>query len=123
MTEGAGQALGIVTLLGDFGLAMPTVALADAGAAIGIVRRAGLGKLMHLNVRYRWLQDRLKSSQMELCEAHGLENPADMVTENVSQVLLAKYLEAVGRRGVPEGLRQHPCWEPSVGRATRRSGS
>ena len=118
MTEGAGQALGIVTLVGDFGLAMPTVALADAGAAIGIVRRAGLGKLMHLNVRYR-----LKSSQRELCKAHGLENPADMVTENVSQVLLAKYLEAVGRRGVPEGLRQHPCWEPSVGRATRRSGS
>ena len=92
MTKGAAQALGIMTLFDDFGLALRTVVHADASAAIWIVRRAGLGKLRHLNVRYLWLQDHLESSQMELCNVHGLENLADMLTKNLVPVPLAKHL-------------------------------
>ena len=77
MIAGAAQALGTMTLLDVFGLAVPAVALADAGAAIGMVRCAGLGKLRHLNVRCTWPQDHLKSSQMELRKAHVSENPAE----------------------------------------------
>ena len=59
LTKGASQALGVMTLLEDFGFRTRSVLHTDAGAAIGIVRRAGLGKLRHLNVRYLWLQDHL----------------------------------------------------------------
>ena len=42
----------MMSLLGDFGVAVSVTIHTDASAAIGIVRRAGLGKLRHLNVRY-----------------------------------------------------------------------
>ena len=57
MIAGAAQALGTMTLLDVFGLAVPAVALADAGAAIGMVRCAGLWQAealersMHLATR------------------------------------------------------------------------
>ena len=45
LTEGASQALGLMSLLGDLGQAVKTTLFTDASAAIGIVRRSGFGKL------------------------------------------------------------------------------
>ena len=55
-----------MTLLEDFGITTRSVLHTDASAAIGIVRRAGVGKLRHLNVRYVWLQDHFRSGQQDL---------------------------------------------------------
>ena len=52
LTKGAGQGLGMMTLMEDLGVPTSVTVHTDASAAIGIVRRAGLGKLRHLNVRY-----------------------------------------------------------------------
>ena len=57
LTKGAAQGLGMMTLMEDFGIPTAVTVHTDASAAIGLVRRAGLGKLRHLNVRYVWLQD------------------------------------------------------------------
>ena len=46
-TKGAAQALGMMTLIPDFGLNLNATVHTDASAAIGIVRRTGLGKLRH----------------------------------------------------------------------------
>ena len=54
LTKGAAQGLGLMTMLADFGTAVECTVHTDASAAIGIVRRAGFGKLRHLNVRYLW---------------------------------------------------------------------
>ena len=51
LTKGAAQGLGMMSLLSDFGVAVSVTIHTDASAAIGIVRRAGLGKLRHLNLR------------------------------------------------------------------------
>ena len=79
LTKGASQVLGLMSLLQDFGVVVSATVHTDASAAIGIVRRAGLGKLRHLNVRYLWLQDKVKVEDFELFNVVGLANPADLM--------------------------------------------
>ena len=96
LTKGASQALGVMTLLEDFGIKTRSTLHTDASAAIGIVRRAGLGKLRHLNVRYLWLQDHLRSGQMDLRKVAGVANAADLVTKHLGPGKAKDHLEAIG---------------------------
>ena len=96
LTKGASQAFGVMTLFEDFGVTTRAVLHTDASAAIGIVRRAGLGKLRHLNVRYLWLQDHLRSGQMDLHKVAGVANAADLVTKHLGPGKAKDHLEAIG---------------------------
>ena len=96
LTKGVSQALGVMTLLEDFSLRTRSVLHTDASAAIGIVRRAGLGKLRHLNVRYFWLQDHLRGGQMDLHKVAGVANAADLVTKHLGPGKAKDHLEAIG---------------------------
>ena len=93
LTKGAAQALGFITLLADLGVEVSATVHTDASAAIGIARRAGLGKLRHLNVRYLWLQQELQGTELTLHKVHGLANPADLVTKHLNQQSANKHLE------------------------------
>ena len=93
LTKGAAQALGFITLLADLGVEVSATVHTDASAAIGIARRAGLGKLRHLNVRYLWLQQELQGTELTLHKVHGLANPADLVTKHFNQQSASKHLE------------------------------
>ena len=53
--------------------------VANASAAIGMVRRSGLDKLCHLNVRYLCLQDLLKNGKVS-----GAANPVDLATKHLA---------------------------------------
>ena len=57
LTKGAAQALGFMTLMADLVVTVQAAVHTDASAAIGIVRRCGVVKLTHFNVRYLCLQD------------------------------------------------------------------
>ena len=96
LTKGTAQGLGLVSLMADFGVAISVTVHTDASAAIGIVRRAGLGKLRHLNVRYLWIQGQVKSDAIKLLKVLGTENPADLLTKNLHANLMAKHLEYLG---------------------------
>ena len=98
LTKGAAQALGFITLMADMGVQVKATVHTDASAAIGIARRAGLGKLRHLNVRYLWLQHELQSIELTLHKVHGLENPADLVTKHLNQHLARKHMEILDMR-------------------------
>ena len=98
LTKGAAQALGIMTMLLDLGAEANATIHADASAAIGIVRRTGLGKLRHLNVRYLWLQDHLKGDNLKLTKVAGAENPSDLVTKHLSAAVAKGHLERLCMR-------------------------
>ena len=98
LTKGAAQALGFITLMADMGVKVRATVHTDASAAIGIARRAGLGKLRHLNVRYLWLQHELQSPELTLHKVHGLSNPADLVTKHLAQHLARKHLDVLEMR-------------------------
>ena len=85
-----------MALLEDFGIKTRSTLHTNANAAIGIVRRAGLGKLRHLNVRYLWLQDHLRSGQMEFHKVAGVANAADLVTKHLCFGKAKDHLEAIG---------------------------
>ena len=98
LTKGAAQALGIMTMLLDLGAETNATIHADASAAIRIVRRTGLGKLRHLNVRDLWLQDQLKGDNMKLTKVAGTENPSDIVTKHFGATITKGHLERLCMR-------------------------
>ena len=98
LTKGAAQGLGMMTLMEDFGIPTAVTVHTDASAAIGIVRRAGLGKLRHLNVRYFWLQSQVKQEAIGIQKVAGADNPADLVTKHLNAETMKKHMERVGVR-------------------------
>ena len=60
VVKGATEGLGMQSLLRDFGFEAAVHLLSDATAAIGIVRRLGLGRVRHLATADLWIQQRLR---------------------------------------------------------------
>ena len=122
LTKGASQALGVMALLEDFGIKIRSALHTDASAAIGIVRRAGLGKLRHLNVRYLWLQDHLRGGEMDLHKVAGVANAADLVTKHLGPGKAKNHLEAIGVR-IEDGRATSAPTLSSLNRALRGQGA
>ena len=95
---GAAQALGMQSLLKDLGWHVKLRIHSDATAAIGICRRKGLGKIRHLATTDLWIQDKVRSKQLELVKILGTENPADVLTKYVARQLIEAALSKVGLR-------------------------
>ena len=51
------ETLGMQAYANDMGLELPAEMFADASAALGIIARAGLGKVRHLRTQALWLQE------------------------------------------------------------------
>ena len=81
VTKAAAEAMGIRALLADFGLTVSLELHADATAAIGMCKRLGLGRVRHLAVSDLWLQQRVRSKDLQLFKAPGKVNIADIFTK------------------------------------------
>ena len=90
--RGASIALGLQSLAKDLRVELRIDILTDATAAIGICRRRGLGKIRHLHVSDRWVQERLERGDFMLSRIARFENPADMFTKHVTRDLLSKHM-------------------------------
>ena len=86
--KGASSALGFQSMLRDFGMSGSITLYTDSSAARGIIHRAGLGKLRHLETGYLWLQSAVKAKKLQIRKVLGTENPADLLTK------LTKHLPA-----------------------------
>ena len=96
MVKGSASALGVISLMADFGIAINAKVHSDSSAAIGIVNRQGLGKVRHLNVQYLWLQDRVKRRDLTIAKVLGLENPADLMTKYLDNLSIIKHMWRMG---------------------------
>ena len=96
--KAAAEGIGASSLLADLGWkARPRVCL-DAEAAKGIASRRGLGKMCHLEVRYLWLQEVVRSGRLQLKKVRGTDNPADVLTKPLKDDAVFGLLHAVGVR-------------------------
>ena len=95
LTRGATNAIGMVSLMADFGIDVHLKIHTDSSAAIGIVSRQGVGKLRHVRVQYLWIQSRVQDGELSIHKVAGKENPADLLTKNVTTAEADKYLEAL----------------------------
>ncbi len=82
VVRGAGAGLGYRSLLADLGQTLPLRVWTDSSAALGICSRQGLGKLRHLDTHALWIQQAVRSKQVDLRKIAGEANPADLFTKH-----------------------------------------
>ena len=56
----------------------------DASAAVGIVKRRGLGRIRHIDVTQLWLQEKVAEGVIEINKVNTKENVSDGLTKGVS---------------------------------------
>ena len=85
------------------------------------MRRTGLGKLRHLNVRYFWLQDQVRQEAIGLQKVAGADNPADLVTKHLNAEAMKKHMARLGVNTSGGRARSAPMLG-ALGRRGRRVG-
>ena len=109
LTKAATQITGIISLAADFGVTLRGTVRTDSNVAIGITHRSGLGgRCRHIKVQYLWIQERVKTGELQLKKVVGTENPADLMTKAVAADTLDAHLKRMG-------------FEPRGGRAGKAS--
>jgi hypothetical protein len=96
IVKSSAEALGLKSLLSDFGIWVTLAVKSDASAAIGMVKREGLGKVRHLAVADLWIQQRRATGEILYEKTDGLTNPADMMTKSVGGDKISKFLDSLG---------------------------
>ena len=92
------ETLGIQAYSADFGLTHKTEMFADASAALGIIARAGLGKVRHLCTQALSLQETRQEGRFKFTKVPGEANPADAGTKYMAGPLLEKHVAAMGAK-------------------------
>ena len=96
VTKAAAEALGVQSVLSDFGVTVKLEIHSDATAAIGICKRQGLGRVRHLATADLWVQQRVRSKDLKLFKLPGKENPSDLMTKYKSGPEASKFLSMLG---------------------------
>jgi hypothetical protein len=98
IVKGSTEAIGMKSVLEDFGIWVRLRVCSDASAAIGMVNREGLGKVRHLAVADLWVQAKRASKEIAYEKVGGDSNPADMLTKGVNGEKTQRYLSWLGYR-------------------------
>ena len=69
----------------------------DSSAAIGVVKRSGLGgRTRHVQVQYLWVQGELRNGNLGIAKVDSHSNPADILTKCVGADVFNKHLATLG---------------------------
>ena len=82
-------------MLADLGIDSKIILYTDSSAARGIIHRAGLGKLRHLETGYLWLQAAVAKKRLQVRKVNGLDNPGDLFTKFLSAGDMWKHLHCL----------------------------
>ena len=85
----------MVAIMEEFGVHVDLVIKSDAVAAIGIVKRQGLGRVRHLAVGDLWVQQKAKNKDAYYQKLPGERNTADMMTKAVEKELIDRHMQAL----------------------------
>ena len=96
VTKAAAEALGIQSVLSDFGRSVKIEIHSDATAAIGICKRQGLGRVRHLATADLWIQQKVRARELKLFKLPGKENPSDLMTKHKTAPEACKFLKMLG---------------------------
>ena len=90
------ELLGVEQLMGEWGMKVTSEVLVDSSAALGVVNRKGNGKLRHVRVGMLWIQEKQENGELIYSKVHGVENPADLMTKNLTQGIIDSHLTKLG---------------------------
>ncbi len=80
LVSGVAEALGIQSIVKDFGLDCNIRCFTDSSAAMGIVKRSGIGTFRHLQTQYLWIQEVVSSNKVSIHKVGTNDNVADLLT-------------------------------------------
>ena len=92
----AAETIGIVSIFQDFNTIVKGCVLCDASAALGIVRRKGVGKTRHIDTGFLWIQEKNESKELRFDKVLGEANPADMYTKVLASDAIRKHMSTMG---------------------------
>ena len=101
VVKGAAEGLGLQAGLRDFGHEVTLNIRSDATAAIGMVKRLGLGRVRHLSVADLWVQQRVRQGGLTMQKWPGTQNPADLMTKNLGRADTERYCDYLSFRSLP----------------------
>ena len=101
VVRGATEGLGIQAGLRDFGREVTLSIRSDATAAIGMVKRLGLGRVRHLSVADLWIQQRIRKGGMTMTKWPGVQNPADMMTKHLGRADIYRFNDYLSFKVLP----------------------
>ena len=88
--------LGCKAMLHDMNTKTSIHVHTDAEAAKGIASRTGLGKTRHIAVHVLWVQERIRTGDIQLFKVKGSENPADLLTKHLPSTTLTTLMNLYG---------------------------
>ena len=92
------ETLGLQACAADLGMTTEAEVFTDASAALGIIARAGLGKVRHLRTQALWLQEARQEGRFKFTKVPGEANPVDAGTKYMAGPLLDRHVAAMGAK-------------------------
>ena len=96
LSKGCAHGIGLRSIEADLGLSYSLEMLTDATAAMGMARRLGVGNIRHQDTALLWVQQKVRTGEVDLKKVLGTENPADALTKFLSGPELQKHVSAMG---------------------------
>ena len=90
------EGLGMQSTMQEFGIEAPLKIKGDAIAAMGMVKRQGLGRVRHLAVADLWIQQKAKDGSAKYEKLPGAQNTSDIMTKAVEAEVLARHMRELG---------------------------
>ena len=82
--------------MNEFDIQADLVVKSDAVAAIGIVKRQGLGRVRHLAVADLWVQQKSLRAEVIYKKLDGTKNTSDMLTKVVEKEVTDRHMQTLG---------------------------
>ena len=114
VTKAATEALGVQSVLADYGVESRIEIHSDATAAIGICKRQGLGRVRHLATADLWVQQKVREKVLKLCKLPGKDNPSDLMTKYKSSPEAQRFLKMLGITSRQSRARLAPARVPGA---------
>ena len=93
LVKGCYEGIGIQSFLDDAGVIPEQMGVyADAAAAIGVTKRAGIGRIRHLDVGMLWVQQKQWDKRFTVHKVEGAKNTSDMLIKNVPRELCTEHM-------------------------------
>ena len=95
IVRASAEGLGLQSVLVDFGQNLSLEVHSDATAAIGIVKREGLGRVRHLAVADLWIQQKQKLGVISYHKVPGPLNSSEVLTKRLDADTMRRHLATV----------------------------
>ena len=86
----------MIAAMEEWGIEADLVIKSDAVAAIGMVKRQGLGRIRHLAVADLWIQQKSKEGAVHYMKLDGSKNTSDILTKPVEAEILERHMRSLG---------------------------